>query len=118
MGVLEADVMRVVVLWLRDPEREAKSPIPATVLDRCYELLETWIVRRMLLRLSTKSMNKTVKELVRTLEANDRQRADEVIERFITSQNAITSYMPDDEELRRELTSYPTYRRPVAGDYE
>lgn len=115
VGVLEADVMRILVLWLTDATRDKKSHLPAKVFDCCFELLETWMVRRMLLRLNTKSMTRSIKELVRTLEANDRNRADEVIERFITTQNATASYMPDDEEIRAELSSTATYRRLMRG---
>lgn len=111
MGVLDVDQIRIVVMWLLDPELQKSNPIAPATLDRCWDLLETWVVRRVILRLSTKAMSKTFKELLRTLEANERTRADEVIERFMISQTAAASYLPDNEELRRELTTTPTYKR-------
>jgi hypothetical protein len=111
MGVLDVDQIRIVVMWLLDPELQKSNPIAPATLDRCWDLLETWVVRRVIMRLSTKAMSKTFKELLRTLEANDRSRADEVIERFMIGQSAATSYLPDNEELRRELTTTPTYKR-------
>lgn len=111
MGVIEADTFRAVVLALHDSDRNTLSPLSAERFNRCLQLIETWLVRRVILRLPTTGLNRSVKELLSTLRANEHGRADEVINKFIISQTAQSSYMPDDTEIERELLSMPTYKR-------
>src|SRR5437773_1533112 len=58
-GVLESEVIKPLVLCLLDPE---ESQIPRPQLDKALDSIESWMVRRMLVRASTKNYNQVVTE--------------------------------------------------------
>ena len=62
--MLESEVFKPVVLWLLDPEQE---PIPAAQVSKALDVLESWLVRRMLVRATTKSTHQIAAELVTQL---------------------------------------------------
>ncbi len=115
MKVLESDITKIILLWLYDPEQQRARPISDVVLDRCLDLLETWLVRRTLVRATPKGLNKVFVDLIGVLNAADRQRADEVLHQFIYGLKGETVYMPDDMEVRTELHATPTYKRFSRG---
>jgi hypothetical protein len=73
------------------------------------------MVRRMLVRATTKSYSQVVAELVSQIRHGDRQRAGDVIEGYLRAQPSGSRYWPDDEELRQELDGLPAYRRLGRG---
>lgn len=115
MNVLESEITKIILLWLYDPEQQRASAISDDVLDRCLDIIETWFVRRTLVRAPTKGLNKVVVDLIGVLNAADRQRADEVLRQFIFGQKGETAYIPDDAEVRNELRTTPTYKRFSRG---
>ncbi len=54
-GTLDSDVFKSVVLVLLDPEQPA---LPVGELHRALETIESWLVRRMLVRATTNSYGK------------------------------------------------------------
>jgi hypothetical protein len=115
MQALDIDLAKIALLWLYDPERQRKQRISDDVLDRCLDLLETWLVRRTIVRATTKGLGKAFVDIIGVLNAADRQRADEVLHQFIYSLKGETVYMPDDAEVRNELRTTPTYKRFSRG---
>ena len=111
-SVLESEVFKPVVLWLLDPELEAVSQ---SQLNKTLEVLESWLVRRMLVRAQTKSYTQISAELVTYLRNGNRQEAGDLAEAFFASQSVSSRYWPDDKEVRSELTSQLSYRRLRRG---
>ncbi|MEQ1759424.1 MAG: DUF262 domain-containing protein [Vicinamibacterales bacterium] len=111
-GVLESEVIKPVVLCLLDPR---ESRIPEAQLEKALEVVESWMVRRMLVRATTKSYNLTVAELVALLSKSDRASAGDVVQRFFAEQTSPSSYWPDDSEVREELRELLAYRRLRRG---
>jgi hypothetical protein len=111
-GVLESEVIKPLVLYLLDPEEPA---IPATQLQKALDVIESWMVRRMLIRATTKNYNQVVADLISHLRTSDRMVAGDVIERFLAAQSSESRYWPDDTELRDELDSLVAYRRLGGG---
>lgn len=107
-GVLESEVVKPLVLTLQDPELPA---ISAEQLAKALEAIESWMVRRMLVRATTKNYNMIVAELIGKLAGESRARAGDVIQDFFASQTSDSSYWPDDEEVRQELAALQVYRR-------
>lgn len=107
-GVLESEVIKPLVLWLLDPEQSA---LPPAQLTRALDVIESWLVRRMLVRATSKSYSKVVADMIRTLRAAERGRAGDVLLRFLSDQTAEGLYWPDDDEVRSELRELPAYRR-------
>jgi hypothetical protein len=111
-SVMESEVVKPLVLLLIDPNEPAIAP---EQLNKALSVLESWMVRRMLVRATTKSYGKIVTELVAALRAGKREHAGDEIERFFACQTSSINYWPDDDELRDELETLPLYRRLSRG---
>lgn len=111
-GVLESEVIKPLVLCLLDPE---KPVVPEDQLVKSFEAIESWMVRRMLVRATTKNYNQVVAELVSLLLKSSRDEAGTVIENFLASQSSGSRYWPDDAEIREELSALLAYRRLGRG---
>jgi hypothetical protein len=111
-GVLESEVVKPVVLLLLDPQQ---PPIPQSQLHKALDVLESWMVRRMLVRATTKSYNQVVADIVTHLRGSDRTRAGDVLEAYLASLSSARNYWPDDAEIREELEQLVAYRRLGRG---
>ena len=111
-SVLESEVFKPVVLWLLDPEQDE---VPQDQRLKALEVLESWLVRRMLVRAVTSSYSQIAAELVTQLRKGDREQAGDVLEGFLAGQTVNSRYWPDDEEVVQELTNLLAYRRLRRG---
>jgi hypothetical protein len=111
-GVLESEVVKPLVLCLLDPELPT---IPHAQRDKALDVVESWMVRRMLVRATTKNYNQVIAELVALLRGADRVIAGDALERYFAKQASGSRYWPDDVELRQELESLLAYRRLARG---
>lgn len=111
-SVLESEVIKPLVLYLLDPE---KPKIPDVQLKKALCAVESWMVRRMLVRATTKSYTQVVAEVITFLSKEDRATAGDAIERFLADQASGSRYWPDDNEIREELRVLPAYRRLGRG---
>lgn len=111
-SVLESEVFKPVVLWLMDPEAER---VPEDQFIKSLEAIESWLVRRMLVRGATNAYNQVAAELVAELSKGPRAQAGKVIEDFFAAQTVGSRYWPDDDEIRNELLQLPAYARLRRG---
>jgi hypothetical protein len=111
-GVLESEVIKPLVLYLLDPEQ---SQIPDEQLRKALGVIESWMVRRMLVRATTKSYNQLVAELITHLAGKARATAGDDVQSFLAGQTSDSRYWPDDQEIREELRVLPAYRRLGRG---
>jgi hypothetical protein len=111
-GVLESEVIKPLVLCLLDPEQ---PQIADPQFIKALGVVESWMVRRMLVRATTKNYNQVVAELVGLLRKSDRAKAGDVVESFLAGQSSGSRYWPDDAELREELAGLLAYRRLGRG---
>jgi len=105
---LESDAFKPAILWALDPERE---PVPDDQFHKMLDVIESWLVRRMLIRATTSSYSQIAAELIKHLEKEDRNTAGDATERFFADQKTTNRYWPDDIEVTNELTSLMAYRR-------
>lgn len=77
--------------------------------QRALTLLEAYVVRRAICRLTSKNYNRLFLELLRRLSASEGP-ASGVIEQFLTSQDSESGLWPSDSDLRDALRSLPLYR--------
>jgi hypothetical protein len=108
MNALDIDVVRAVVLVLLDPEQ---PPLEDLQLTKSIETLESFFVRRMLVRVTAKSHSRFLAQVCAELRKGDREQAGDFLEKFFASQTSESTYWPDDEEVERELSTLPVYRR-------
>ena len=111
-GVLESEVIKPLVLCLLDPE---EKPIPPSQFIKALDVVESWMVRRMLMRATTKSYSQVVAELVTEVRKSDRAIAGDVLEKYLAAQSSSGKYWPDDEEVKQELQGLLAYRRIGRG---
>ncbi len=111
-SVLESEVIKPLVLCLLDPEQPR---IQEMQLSKALDVVESWMVRRMLVRATTKNYNQVVAELVSALRQAGRASAGDVIETYLAGQTSGSRYWPDDNELREELAALLAYRRLGRG---
>jgi hypothetical protein len=107
-GVLESEVIKPLLLCLLDPEL---LRVPHGSFSRALNAVESWMVRRMLVRATTKGYNQAVAELVRAVRSSPREQVGSVIEQYIAGQTGDSRYWPDDTELRNDLSELLAYRR-------
>jgi hypothetical protein len=113
MGALNTDVARPLLIWLDEPEqRSIDRDERAQVLD----VLESWFVRRALVKVSSQGSNRVIVDLLRRLgEASTGTVVDAIREFFATS-DATAVYWPGDAEVRAVLSGsrfYTSYRQSV-----
>jgi hypothetical protein len=111
-STLESEVFKPFVVWLLDPEQ---STIPQDQIHKSLDVIESWLVRRMLVRAQTKSYTQIAAELVTQLMKNDRSHAGDVVEEFFAGQSVGSRYWPDDSEVTQQLTTLPAYLRLRRG---
>lgn len=107
-GVLESEVVKPLLLFLLDPEQ---PPIVPAQLTKALAVVESWMVRRMLVRATTKSYTQVVGEVIQLLRGSTRPNAGDAIEAHLKAQDASSRYWPDDNEIRAELRDLQAYRR-------
>jgi hypothetical protein len=105
--VLELDVVRPLFLYLVDPD---EGQISQAELEKCFETIESWLVRRMLVRVTGKRYNKLVPEIIKEVR-RDRTNAAKILENYFKNQQVDSAYWPDDAEVRRELQNLEFYRK-------
>lgn len=82
-GVLESEVIKPLVLCLLDP---AEPSVPEVQLVKALDVVESWMVRRMVVRATTKSYSQVVAELVGLVRKSDRVSAGDEIENYLARQ--------------------------------
>jgi hypothetical protein len=111
-GVLESEVVKPLVLYLLDPD---EPNVPQDQLSKALEVVESWMVRRMLVRATTKAYNQVFADLITQLRKSDRAFSGDAIEAYFAGQTSASRYWPDDEEIREELNRLQAYRRLRRG---
>ena len=111
-STLESEVFKPLILLLLDPEQPA---LVEDQLQKALDTLESWLVRRMLVRATTKAYNQTAAELVTQVRKADRQQAGDAVESFLRDQTVASRYWPDDDELRAEMRGLLAYTRLRRG---
>ena len=111
-GVLESEVIKPLVLYLLDPEEPS---LPDAQLTKALNAVESWMVRRMLVRATTKNYNQVVSELIAQLRKSGRDTAGDATEKFLAGQTSGSRYWPDDNEVLTELRGLLAYRRLRRG---
>lgn len=111
-STLESEVVKPLVLALLDPD---EALVPGDQVTKALASVESWMVRRMLVRATTKAYNQVFAELVTQVHKGDRAEAGNVVEDYLKGQTGDARYWPDDEEVRREVEVLVAYRRLRRG---
>ena len=106
-GVMQAGVITpaLLILLKATPESRIKS----------FAALESFLIRRMVCRLSTKDYNNLILELVARLQRHGIFNAERVVAEFLKAQEANSRIWPNDRDLKDAFQSSQLYRLLTRG---
>ena len=107
VDVMQARVITPVLLLLLSAEARTRI--------RAFNALESFLVRRMICRQTTKDYNRLVLELATRLRGCELYKADTVTAGFLREQTADAREWPSDEAVAHALESSPLYRLLTRG---
>jgi hypothetical protein len=79
-------------------------------LIAAFGTIESFLVRRMVCRMTTKDYNRLFLEALRRMDEGDAHLADETLARYLASQRADARLWPTDTDLEGALADLPLYR--------
>ena len=106
-GVMQAGVITPVLLLLLSAEHQPRI--------NAFRALESFLVRRMICRQTTKDFNRLALDLATKLRNDGLERADRVVAGFLKEQTAYSRQWPSDEIVMDSLVSSPLYRLLTRG---
>lgn len=107
MQAAGVELLKPVLLWLHEPGRD----LPAGVIEAVIGAVESWVVRRQLLRLTSGDLGRVVAELIRLHHDAPAAELAERVRGYLTRLSVTSTYWPGDEELRSALLTENAYRR-------
>lgn len=111
-GAMQSEIVKPIVIWLTDP---TLAPVPPAELAMGLNALESWLVRRMLVREKSAGHNRFLIDLLAEIVQVSRDEVGTRIAEILAEQTADASYWPDDDAVRRSLENLPVYRRLSRG---
>jgi hypothetical protein len=108
---LDSNIAKSIALSVLDEERNFTPEQVSGVLDA----VESWIVRRAIMQLSTKRYNYMFAEIVQVIRRSEPDKVVDAVESHLKIQTSDTAFWPDDETLRIELSSRNMYKRRARG---
>ena len=101
VDVMQAGVITPVLLLLLSAEEGTRI--------RAFTALESFLIRRMICRRTTKDYNRLVLELANRLRESGLDRADAVTARFLREQMADARVWPSDQDVAHAMETSPLY---------
>lgn len=109
--VMDAGATTPVVMWLFAKHGQLGSK----QFYRALRVIESYLVRRMVCRMSTKNYSRLFMEMVRKLNEKGTERADEIIISLLQAQTAYAYLWPPDSMVKEAILSLPLYRLLTRG---
>ncbi len=104
---MDVEVIKSLVIYLLDPS------LPKISDERVIKALthvESWLVRRSLMRATSKGFNRFIAQMITELLKGDRLASDELVESYLAFQTAESTYWPDDVQIREHMKDFRMYR--------
>lgn len=111
MKASDSELLKPLLIWLHEPGRD----LPADVVTRVASTVESWLVRRQLLRLNLGDMGRIVADIIRVHESTPPAELADSVEGYLSRLNVTSTYWPGDDEVREELRAEAVFRRFKKG---
>ncbi len=108
--VMDIRVLTPILLWLL-----GQHDLGDDGFQRCLRTLESYLVRRMLCRMTSKNYNQLFLDLLARLAAAPPHEAHDLIRDFLAGQTAEARLWPDDARLHAAIEELPLYRLLTRG---
>lgn len=105
LEALDTTTLLPVVLWLF---RQPADVLRDSARLRALQILESWLVRRAVCRLTTRGYNRFFLDLLRPVKQHPEE-ADQCLLERLQSETADSQYWPDDEQFTNALVTQPLY---------
>jgi hypothetical protein len=109
---MEMEVVKPVLLAIFDKDEDQ---IDLNDINASLEIIESWLIRRMLVRGTTKAYNKIMTEMIKVIQKTPKGQMSSAIRTFLSNQTSDSSYWPDDKEVKSELSNLMIYRKIGRG---
>ncbi|KDA06871.1 hypothetical protein DC31_07825 [Microbacterium sp. CH12i] len=106
VAALDSDIVRPLVIWLGEPEQDA---VPDEARERVLAMVESWLVRRALVKVTSQGANRFTLDLMRYLSEQTKESLPEATERYLAGNQTVVGYWPGDAEVRDALLLEPAY---------
>ncbi|MCE0539882.1 DUF262 domain-containing protein [Kineosporia rhizophila] len=107
MQAAQTEALKPALLWLTEPA----GAYPEPVVRRVVRSLESWLMRRLMLRLTSADHGRVVADLIQSSQGLSADKIPQRVEAFLARQNAESTYWPGDAELEKVLAEEPVYQR-------
>ena len=111
MQAAGVEVLKPALIWLYEPGRSLADSTISAVLNA----LESWMVRRQLLRLPAADMGRIVADVIRLNRSTPEDELAERVRNQLAALNTASTYWPADTEVRDSLRTEAAYRRYPRG---
>ncbi|GAA2529051.1 HNH endonuclease family protein [Rarobacter incanus] len=108
VGTLDSEVARPLLIWLEEPEQSA---IPAADRAQILAALESWFVRRALVKAPSQGSNRFIVDLMQHLSRQPGGEVATAAHAYLVDNHTAVGYWPGDEEVREALTGATAYWR-------
>ncbi|WP_426940069.1 GmrSD restriction endonuclease domain-containing protein [Pseudarthrobacter sp. S6] len=101
------------LIWATDPSKES---VPTLQLHKFVSSLESWLMRRALMRAGNGGIGSFIADLISQLNDSSRQFAGDILTALLVEADAANLAWPTDAELRNELRGlavYSRFRKPL-----
>ena len=112
VGTLDSEIARPLLIWLDEPEQ---NTVPSSDRDRILELLESWFVRRAIVKAPSQGTNRFVIDLMQHLSTQPKEDLANATEAYLTASHNVIGYWPDDSEIRDSLAGASAYWKYLRG---
>ena len=106
-----SEAIKPILLWLHDPQR----PVPGHALNGVVGAVESWLMRRSLLRLPSADLGRVIADIIATHRKTDPALLGERVAAYLARQDRMSTYWPGDDEIRQALGGMVAYRRYPHG---
>jgi hypothetical protein len=110
---MQTDIVKPLLMAILDPDRP--DPVPQEVVEQIVNDLESWLVRRMLVRVTNKNYNRTMADLIKLTHVTPATELATAIHEFLKCQRSDSTYWPDDAMVRSAVLRTPVYKRFSRG---
>jgi hypothetical protein len=109
--VMQAGVITPLLLQLFSASEQQLSPAR---MERCIKALESYLIRRMICRMTTKGYNRLVLDLITRIDKNI-QTADDILINYLLEQESESRVWPSDDQVKKAVIDLPLYRLLTRG---
>lgn len=106
LDVLDTSTPMPVLLWIY-----GHDDVPDAQRVRAVEAMESWIVRRMLSRVTTKNYNNIFLDLLDELQQAEADSVGDTVVEFFRTRDADSDFWPDNETMKNAMVTKPYWRR-------